>query len=64
MTDDSLQAALERVPNASEIIVRELRMMAAGEAQYDIPAFVSPWVKNVWQAAADIIEHSEHQKLS
>ncbi len=67
MTDEEdfnpMQDALDSVPDASKIVVKQLRMMAAGEAQYQRFTYMSPWIKNIWNAAADIIEEQERQKL-
>lgn len=67
MTDDEnfnpMQDALDSVPEASKTVARELRMMAAGEDRYQRFTYISPWIKNIWNAAADIIEDYERQKL-
>ncbi|HBR68086.1 MAG TPA: hypothetical protein DEA55_01790 [Rhodospirillaceae bacterium] len=67
MTDDGdfnpMQEALDSVPNASKVVAKELRMMAAGEDRYQRFTYISPWIKNIWNAAADIIEDYERQKL-
>jgi hypothetical protein len=65
MTDDKdlLDTVFDTLPDAPKIIARQLRLMAAAESQYEIFAFVSPWIKNIWNAAADVIEHYERQKL-
>jgi hypothetical protein len=67
MTDDEdfnpMQDALDSVPDASKTVARELRMMAAGEDRYQRFTYISPWIKNIWNAAADIIEDYERQKL-
>ena len=67
MTDDEdfnpMQEALDSVPNASKVVAKELRMMAAGEDRYQRFTYISPWIKNIWNAAADIIEDYERQKL-
>lgn len=60
MTDDNkkppLQSGLESVENAPAIIAAELRLMAAGDDRYSRFTYMSPWIKNIWNAAADIIE--------
>ncbi len=61
--DDLLEAVFQSLPNAPKIIARQLRMIAASNGQYSIFVFVSPWIKNIWNAAADIIEDYERQKL-
>lgn len=60
MTDDNkkppLQSGLEGVENTPAIIAAELRLMAAGDDRYSRFTYMSPWIKNIWNAAADIIE--------
>lgn len=67
MTDDEdfnpMQDALDSLPDASKTVAKELRMMAAGEDRYQRFTYISPWIKNIWNAAADIIEDYERQKL-
>lgn len=67
MIDDEdthpMQDALASVPDSSKVIAKELRMMAAGEGRYQRFTYISPWIKNIWNAAADIIEDYERQKL-
>lgn len=58
-----MQDALDSVPEASKVVARELRMMAAGEDHYRRFTYTSPWIKNIWNAAADIIEDYERKKL-
>lgn len=44
-------------------VSRELRLMAAAEEpRYRRFAHVSPWVRNLWRAAADIIEEQRPRK--
>ena len=67
MTDkkdfNPMQDALNSVPDAPQVIAKELRMMAAGEERYKRFTFMSPWFKNIWNAAADIIEDYERQRF-
>lgn len=67
MTDDDketpLQAGLEAAANSPEIIAAELRLMAAGDDRYSRFTYMSPWIKNIWNAAADIIEESYKCRL-
>lgn len=67
MTDDDenkpLQKGLEAVPNSPEIIAAELRLMALGDDRYHRFAFIDPWIKNIWNAAADIIEDGLRLKM-
>ena len=54
---ERLQSGLEAVEQTSELIAKELRMMAAGQGEkYRRFTYISPWIKNIWAAAADIIE--------
>lgn len=67
MTDDDketpLQAGLEAAANSPEIIAAELRLMAAGDDRYSRFTYTSPWIKNIWNAAADIIEGMNKQAI-
>lgn len=68
MTDDddnrtSLQAGLDSVADGPAIIAAELRLMAAGDDRYQRFTYMSPWIKNIWNAAADIIEDLHKSKL-
>lgn len=68
MTDDNeekepMQAGLEAVPNSPAIIAAELRLMAAGDDRYSRFTYMSPWIKNIWNAAADIIEDLNRKNL-
>ncbi|WP_041802725.1 hypothetical protein [Micavibrio aeruginosavorus] len=68
MTDDDdkrtpLQAGLDSVADGPAIIAAELRLMAAGDDRYQRFTYMSPWIKNIWNAAADIIEDSYKSKL-
>lgn len=38
------------------VVLQQLRRMAAGEAPYKELADTSPWTKNIWEAAAALIE--------
>ncbi|MDD3289083.1 MAG: hypothetical protein PHX43_08835 [Alphaproteobacteria bacterium] len=51
-----MEVGLEAVSQASKVVAVQLRMMAAGEGQYFGFAYMSPWVRNILSAAADIIE--------
>ena len=53
---DALHDALMRVPFAHEIVAHELRLMAAGEYPYRRFAYMSPSVKSLWRAAADLLD--------
>lgn len=60
MIDDDkktpMRAGLEGAANTPDVIAAELRLMAAGEDLYHRFTYTSPWIKNIWNAAADIIE--------
>lgn len=64
MTDknNNLHTALASVEEGREYIVQELRAMAAAEREYKRFTYMSKWVKNIWNAAADIIEGSDKEK--
>ena len=68
MTDDDddktpLQAGLDSVADSPAIIAAELRLMAAGEDRYSRFTYISPWIKNIWNAAADVIEELHRGQL-
>lgn len=67
MTDDDketpLQAGLEAAANSPESIAAELRLMAAGDDRYSRFTYMSPWIKNIWNAAADIIEGLDRKRM-
>jgi hypothetical protein len=58
-----LRDALEDTANSAEMLVEELRMMAAGEGEYSRFLYVSPLVKGIWHAAADWIESANNRRL-
>lgn len=49
--------------NSPAIIAAELRLMAAGEDRYSRFTYMSPWIKNIWNAAADIIDDLHKSRL-
>lgn len=68
MTNDNdekepLQAGLDVVPDSPMIIAAELRLMAAGDDRYSRFTYMSPWIKNIWSAAADIIEEQYKNRM-
>lgn len=68
MTDDTeekdpMQAGLEGAADTPAIIAAELRLMAVGDDRYHRFTYISPWIKNIWNAAADIIEESHKHRL-
>lgn len=60
---DPMRAGLEGAANTPEIIAAELRLMAAGDDRYQRFTYMSPWIKNIWNAAADIIEDLNKKQL-
>ncbi len=46
-----------------KIVIRELRMMAEGVDRYSGFKGASQWTKNVWYAAAEMLEHRLQQVL-
>ncbi len=68
MTDENdkkepMQAGLDAVPDSPAIIAAELRLMALGDDRYSRFIYMSPWIKNIWNAAADIIEDLHKKSL-
>lgn len=67
MTNDNkkspLRAGLDGAANTPEVIAAELRLMAAGDDLYSRFTYTSPWIKNIWNAAADIIEGMNKQAM-
>lgn len=60
---DPLQTGLDAVADSPMIIAAELRLMAAGDDRYSRFTYMSPWIKNIWNAAADIIEEQYKNRL-
>ena len=60
---DPMQVGLQGAANSPEIIAAELRLMAAGDDRYSRFTYISPWIKNIWNAAADIIEDMHKGRL-
>lgn len=61
MTDGksrAFQEGLNSVTDTAETLVAALRAMAAGEGEYSRFQYVSPWIRNIWRAAADWIEQT------
>lgn len=46
-----------------KIVIRELRMMAEGVDRYSAYKGASEWTKNIWYAAAEMLEHRLRQVL-
>lgn len=57
--DENLEEALRASSDPAPFVVRHLRMMVSGTPPYQLFINVSPMIKNIWAAAADIIEHRE-----
>jgi hypothetical protein len=51
-----LVAALTGLEQAPFVIARELRHMADAAPPYSCFTYTSPGIKNVWRAAADLLE--------
>lgn len=63
--DDPLESSLEGVSISASIIAMELRLMASGEGDYSkLSDEASPWIRNIWRAAADMIESAYKAKLN
>lgn len=60
---ERLQTGLDAVPDSPLIIAAELRLMATADDRYSRLACMSPWIKNIWNAAADIIEEQYKNRL-
>ena len=56
-------AALDAMPETADIVAQHLRMMAKGQAPYRRFTYAPRWIKNIWAAAADLIENQTHDKL-
>lgn len=56
--NDNIETALESVPDGPLHIAHELRLMANAEPPYTRFTYMSPMVKNVWRAAAEILEQA------
>jgi hypothetical protein len=60
MTDERsppIKQAFLAVPKTKTCVARELRRMAAGIGPYRQFTYTSPWIKNIWSAAADLLEN-------
>jgi len=52
-----LRAALRAVPGTRALLARELHAMAgAAGDDYRQFAYVAPWIRNIWRAAAEELE--------
>lgn len=49
-------AILDAIPETPDIIAHHLRLMVAGKEPYQRFTHTSRWIKNIWAAAADMIE--------
>ncbi|MDD9900593.1 MAG: hypothetical protein OXT65_06405 [Alphaproteobacteria bacterium] len=63
MTDEEnlYYKALSAIPDARLHIAEELKAMADGGAAYPEFADVSPYVKNIWWAAAELLKRDDQQ---
>lgn len=57
------QLALEGTKDPYGLIVAELRKMADGREEYRKFLYTSKWIKNIWRAAADMIEESHKSSI-
>ena len=63
MEDDSLKKGLRAIPKTRKILVKELRDMAtAATTDYRQFAYIPPWIRNIWHAAADMLEEDGRGK--
>ncbi len=44
------------VTHSRREVAAQLRAMAAGAAPYARFTYTSPWIKNIWRAAADMLD--------
>lgn len=52
-----LISALDGVTRTRVVVARELRAMAAAEGRpYRLFEHIDPWIKNIWLAAAELLE--------
>lgn len=54
--ESRIARALEGARNPKEAVADELRKMIAGEGEYKCFTYTSPRIKNVWAAAADLLD--------
>ncbi len=59
MSENDLQNGKNASQRARSYVAKELRQMANGFGDYNCFAGVSPWIKNIWHAAADLLEEEE-----
>lgn len=57
--DENLPRALQGVAEGKKLVALELRRMAKGEEPYRRFTYTSYWIKNVWRAAADLLDPPE-----
>lgn len=67
MTDndkpDPLASGLSGLDAGPHHIAAELRLMADGQGRYSRFALVTPSIKNIWRAAADMLEDFARGRL-
>lgn len=64
--DNEIQQLLSHQQTADEqmkIVIRELRMMAEGIDRYSAFRGVSEWTRNIWYAAAEMLEQQSDRLL-
>jgi hypothetical protein len=58
MTDD-LTLALNAIPETRNLVAEELRAMGEAAGRYAQFANIDPWIRNIWSAAADLLEEDD-----
>ena len=53
--------AIEGAQNPQKAVADELRKMVAGEGEYKCFTYTSPRIKNVWMAAADLLDEAPEE---
>jgi hypothetical protein len=54
-----LRSGMLGVPKTKSMVARELRLMAAAEEPYTIFANAPPFQRQIWRAAADMLDGAE-----
>jgi hypothetical protein len=53
---DELESALKAIPETRSLVAAELRAMGEASGRYAQFADIDPWIRNIWFAAADLLE--------
>jgi hypothetical protein len=56
---DELEAALRLIPETRSLVAAELRAMGEASGRYAMFADIDPWIRNIWFAAADLLEDED-----